>query len=216
MKISIVVPVYNAVKTLPRLLRSLQRQTYKNIEILFVDNNSSDDSLKFLQEKATKDKRIKTYIEKKQGPNYAREKGFKKATGDYIYFCDSDDELDKNALKNFVKVIEKTSADVVIGDYIQITENGEKHMSGIDKGKTDINLKDVKEVLLCKPCLWNKIFRKELIDENFFVKTRIGEDMVIALSCMGRAKKIYYTNNIIYRYYFAETGLSSNVSINSI
>lgn len=212
-KVSIVVPVYNAEKTLPRLIDRLTNQTYKNLEIIMVDNNSKDGSYNYIKEYKKIDKRIILLKENSQGPNYARLTGFKSVTGKYVYFCDSDDFPEFDTIENFINCIEKTQAEVVIGNYNEIDENGviTKIKQGVFKHH-NANLLDYKDFILIKPALWNKIFKKDIIKEDYFVMTRIGEDMTISLLSMMNCEKIFKIDNIVYNYYPDSAGLSSRVS----
>ena len=121
LKVSVIVPIYNAMNVLDKTIPSILNQSYKNIEILLVDNNSTDKSFEYIKSLQQKDDRIIALTEKKQGPNNARKTGLLNSTGDYIMFCDADDYLKENAIKNFVNEIDKSNADVVIGNYIEIT-----------------------------------------------------------------------------------------------
>lgn len=211
--VSIIVPVYNASKTISRLITSLVNQTYKNIEIILVDNNSLDDSLKLLKIFKKEYKKIKVFFEKKQGPSYARKKGFDKSLGDYIYFCDADDYLEKNAISNFIKCINKTNADVVIGNYneFDIDNNFIRKMYGSNNHNNE-NLKEHKKIFLSKPSLWNKIFKKSLINNDSFVYTSLGEDICLTLLAYAKAENIRYIDKTIYNYIINENGLSSMTS----
>lgn len=213
--ISVIVPVYNAKNKINSLLKSLKDQTYKNFEVIFVDNNSKDDSYEYLKNQIKDDKRFKIYKEKKQGPNYARKKGFEKSSGEYVYFCDSDDYLEDDTLYHFVCEISKNNSDVVIGDYIEHNNLDRKYMSGIYQKDTN-NLKNYDDILHVKPALWNKIFKRSLIDNNSFIFTLIGEDMFITVLAMMRAKKITHINKVVYHYILEENGLSSKVSYKNI
>ena len=129
--ISVVVPVYNVYKKADLLIKSLKKQTYKNFEVFLVDNNSTDNSRKYIEKLISGDSRFTILSEKRQGPNYARIKGFENSKGEYIYFCDADDYLENDTLYNFVQEISKNDSDVVIGDYIEHTGEEQKVMRGI-------------------------------------------------------------------------------------
>ena len=218
LKVSIIIPVYNVMDVLDKTIKNILKQTYKNIEIILVDNNSKDDSFKYIKELEKKDNRVKALKEEKQGPNYARKTGFLNATGDYILFCDSDDYLKEDAIHNFVKEIEKSNADVVIGNYIEISEKREviKTKKGVFFNKDIDNLKSKKELLFVKPALWNKIFKKDLIKEEFFIESKIGEDMVITLSAIMLSEKVKYIDKDIYEYVISDDGLSNSVTARNL
>lgn len=215
MKISIIVPVYNAINTLPSLLDSLLNQTYHNLEIILVDNNSKDNSYDYLVEQSKLDKRLIILKELQQGPNYARKTGFLQASGDYVYFCDADDFVMKDAMEKFSNLIIKDkSIDIIIGKYNEVNEKNEiqKHCKGVFYQNASGNLKRYHDIILNKPALWNKIFRRDLITEDSFVFSKIGEDMILTLLAMGKAKKIVYIDDIIYHYIPSDSGLSNSIN----
>ena len=209
--VSIIVPVYNISKKARDLIRTLKSQTYKNIEVILVDNNSNDDTKECLNELIRDDKRFKLFEEKKQGPNYARKKGFENSNGEYIYFCDADDYLEDDAIYQFVCEITKNNSDVVIGDYIEHSGSNIKYMKGIYQNYNG-NLRDYRDIIMIKPALWNKIFKRELIDTNSFIFTYISEDLLITLLSLARSTNITYINKPIYHYIFSDTGLSSTTT----
>ncbi len=96
MKISVIVPVYNAEEYLKNCIMSVVRQTYDNWELILVDDGSSDGSLSIADLAAEKDERIRVIHQKNAGPGAARNRGIKEALGDYVVFLDSDDYIDKN------------------------------------------------------------------------------------------------------------------------
>ncbi len=218
MKVSIIIPIYNAMKYLPIGMEKILKQTYSNIEILLVDNNSKDDSYNYIKELEKKDFRVKALTETRQGPNYARKTGYEASTGDYILFCDSDDFMVEDAVENFVNKIEETNADIVIGNYKEVTRNNEflKEKKGIPYKYNGENLKERKDIIHIKPALWNKIFRRSLIKEDFFITSKIGEDMVITISSMMKAKKIVYMDKTVYHYVPNDEGLSNSVNVKNL
>ena len=106
-KISIVVPVYKVEAYLPKCLNSLISQTYTNIEILLVDDGTPDNSGNICDEYAQKDKRIQVFHIVNKGVSYARNYAMKRATGDYICFVDSDDEVKESYVQHFVEALKK-------------------------------------------------------------------------------------------------------------
>lgn len=218
MKISIIIPVYNAMNFIEECLKGVLNQTYKDLEIILVDNNSKDGSFEYIKSIAEKDNRVKAFTEGKQGPNFARKAGFDIATGDYILFCDADDYMHEDAVEKFVNEIEKNDSDVVIGNYCEIKRNREiiKEKKGIINNQTNTNLKEHKDIIHIKPALWNKIFKKDIIKDDFFITSFIGEDMVITISSMMLANKITYINNIVYDYVPNDEGLSNSVNVRNL
>lgn len=190
--ISIIVPIYNVESKINKLLNSLYKIKNKNIEIILVDNNSIDRSLDIIKKYSMKDKRVKVYKEFKKGANYARLLGYNKSNGKYIYFIDSDDYIESNTFNNIINTIKHNKPDVLIGNYNELDSNYKfiKLMHGFGENN----------ILLYKPSLWNKIFKRELIKKENFIFTEIGEDMYITLPILANTKNIYFFNKPIYNY----------------
>ncbi len=122
MKISVIVPVYNAEEYLKKCIISVVRQTYGNWELILVDDGSSDGSLDIATQAAEKDARIRVIHQKNAGPGAARNRGIKEASGDYVVFLDSDDYIDKNYFQ--LLVLKARINDVVFIDVCQIDGKG--------------------------------------------------------------------------------------------
>ena len=203
--ISIILPVYNAEKYIKRALKSLINQSYKNIEILCIDDGSKDNSYNIIKE--FKDERIKLFRQENSGPAKARNVGLSNSKGEYIMFCDADDWYEPNMCELMLETIIKQNVDFVIcGCNIVDTYN-----TSI-RSKEEFNYFKLKfngycnigiyEFLMLNSMLWNKIFKKKIIDEynikfidgyehddtNFFYKY---------LCCSNHFYSIY---NKIYNY----------------
>lgn len=114
-KISIIIPVYNTAKYLPSCLNSVVNQTYQNLEIILINDGSTDNSLQIIQKYTKKDSRIKVINQKNQGQSAARNAGLKKATGDYISFIDSDDKIKPDFIKKLLAAYNKNTSLSVCG-----------------------------------------------------------------------------------------------------
>lgn len=122
--ISVIIPVYNVEKYLHECVDSVLRQTYKNLEIILVDDGSTDSSGKICDEYAEKDNRIIVIHKKNEGPSKTRNAGLERATGKYIYFLDSDDYIENNALELLFNIAESNQADLVFFDARSFSDNG--------------------------------------------------------------------------------------------
>lgn len=122
-KVSIVVPVYNSSKTIDRCINSLLNQSYKNIEIVLVDDGSKDDSLKIIKKYKKDNKNVIAVHQENQGAGIARNTGIKKSSGDYVTFVDSDDELAEEAIEKMVNKLKKDT-DVLVSGFKKIDSNG--------------------------------------------------------------------------------------------
>lgn len=181
--VSIVIPVYNVEKYIDKCIQSILKQTYKNIEIIFVDDGSTDKSGEICDLVAEKDERFLVVHKKNEGVSVARNTALKCCKGDYITFIDPDDWIEENFIFNLVNELEKNNVDSVCCTFIHT--DGKKWLAGepkedIKKGK-DI-IQNIMEENWYTTVIWNKLFKRECIyreKDNFieFEKNRtVGED----------------------------------------
>lgn len=219
-KISIIVPIYNVEKYIDKAMESIVNQTYKNLEIILINDESKDKSIKICEKYIKNDTRIKLVNQKNKGLSGARNTGLENATGDYIMFIDPDDTFELNACENLYKEIEKTNADYVIANYRNMDEDDTKW----DKPAFDTNKYKKMQVSIKEPTkcfyvmnsgVWNKIFRKEFLDaiKVKFVEKTPAEDAIFTTYCFIKAQKVYYTPEIVYNYRLRESdSISSSCS----
>lgn len=163
-KISIIVPVYNSEKYLLNCLRALSVQTLKDIEVVCIDDGSTDKSLAILTKHAEKDKRFKVYTQKNAGPATARNEGLKKAQAPYLMFCDADDWYEPNMCECLYQKIKAGAYDVVSCYPILEIEDGGNRPIPKEHYFPPKGLSTVPIRLNC--FLWSKIFKKSLIDQH--------------------------------------------------
>lgn len=206
-KITVIVPVYNVENYLEEAINSVISQTYKNLEILIIDDGSTDNSSQICDKYAKKDIRIKVFHQTNKGLSGARNTGLKNATGKYIMFLDSDDKFEPQACETMYKFIERTKADYAIGNYINIDEDGSKWENPIFKKDTykefTLSIKDYeKSFYIMNSAVWNKIFRKSFLDSlNItFVERLPAEDAIFTTTCFIKSKKVCYIPEVIYQY----------------
>lgn len=204
-KISIVSPVFNVEKFLARCLDSLINQTLSDIEIILVDDKSSDKSLDICKEYAQKDSRIKVVeLEGFKGVSYARNEGLKLATGEFIGFVDSDDYIDLNFYEKLYNSAIKNDADIAYSSIIRKYPNKEKYRLKIDEEK--ISTEDADKFFSCKvvemPSIWNKIYRKTYFDKVGlnFVEGMYYEDKLFVAKAVHFANKVVAVPDINYFY----------------
>lgn len=154
--VSVIIPVYNSEKTIEKCLKSILNQTLKNIEIIVINDCSKDNSLEIL--KKYKDKIIIIDNKKNLGPSASRNKGLKKATGQYIGFVDSDDYIDKNMYKRLVSKMSNDVDLVCCSRYNVMNEEIKEITNKYGKCK-------IKEFSKTSNYIWDKIFKKEIIDK---------------------------------------------------
>lgn len=204
-KVSVIVPVYNTEKYLKRCIDSIVNQTYANLEIILVDDGSTDNSQNICKEYAQADKRICVISGENYGVSHARNEGMRKATGDFLYFVDSDDLLSINAIDTMVKEFEKVDCELVIAGYSEM-ENDEKAVKK-SWGKLTLTSNDAKKSVLDESgaggYLWNKLFIASLIKENdikFDEQICVWEDVLFVMEYIDKCKKVDLIDDIVYVY----------------
>ena len=208
--ISVIVPVYNVEQYLDRCISSIVNQTYKNLEIILIDDGSPDSCPKLCDEWAQKDKRIKVIHKRNGGLMAAWIDGVKASTGNYISFVDSDDWCELNMIEELYKPFVEFDVDLTICDYNRAKDASKKVEPGVKMEISTLlqneeleNIKKYKERFLTS-YRWNKLFKKESILNNLkYCDTRIGlcEDVCISVACVLDSKKIYYVRKALYSYY---------------
>lgn len=204
--ITIIVPIYNCQNCINRGIDSLINQTYRDIEIILIDDGSTDQSGKICDEYSKKDARIRVIHKKNGGVSSARNLGLDIANGNYILFMDSDDYLDETAVEDLVNMIKK--------DYLPRL-NIARHFkedwidysvfSKISSNKFIIDVIDSKADGYC----WGYLFDKELIEVKFDENTSFMEDTVFLFNYLNKIKYLVATPNSFYNYIDNKNGISS-------
>jgi len=201
--ISIIVPVYNVKEYLKRCVESLINQTYRNIEIIIVDDGSTDGSELLCDNFKNTDKRIKVFHKKNGGLSDARNFGISHSTGQYIGFVDSDDFIDKNMYEILMKNIIKNDADISICKFTITNKNSFKI-----KPETDIKVfskeEAMKEVMLgnyFQSHVCNKLFKRKLFSNLKFPEKKWYEDVYSMHLLIHNSEKIVSSNYCGYAYF---------------
>lgn len=203
MKISIIVPVYNAEKYIGICIDSILKQTYRNFELLLINDGSSDNSLEVLNQYSKKDKRIRVIDQKNMGVAKTRNKGIQLAKGEYLTFIDNDDYIDKDYLEQFMKVCD--TKDIVIGGYRRVNLEGKMLM------KLILDDTDWAKYTFITP--WARFFRKEFLLENKieFFSYPIGEDIYFNLKAYSLTDNIKIIPYIGYNWLYNDTSVSNTI-----
>lgn len=214
--ISIVVPVYNAQDTIQRCIESVRKQTYKNWELILVEDGSVDDSLAICRTYAEKDERIILFSQGNQGVSAARNHGIKNASGDYILFLDSDDAIAIDMLEKYADIICRFRPDAVIGSIRIIKESGERELKG--PKKTGIFGQEIWNCIAenSEPFGWagGKAFRREMIKINqleFRHNMKSQEDLEFNLRVYAKSSVLYVTEYAGYDYYYVPSARTPNI-----
>ena len=210
MKISIVIPVYNAEKTIKRLLDSIDAQTYKNYEIIIINDGSTDKTEEILLKNKTN--KIKIISKKNEGVGKARKIGYENVTGDLVFFCDSDDYLyDNYVLEKINNKFTNNNIDILMFDVLDITKNDKKVVNcfsnKVEPGLHNIN--EINNYFLFGP-LFLKVFRKDKLTKDCFVEFNNFEDTYTTYKCLNHCTNFYYENDIYY--IFDETANSKSLT----
>ena len=204
--ISVIIPVYNVEKYLGRCLDSVVNQTFTDIEIICINDGSSDNSLEILKRYAQRDRRIKIFTQENSGLSASRNVGMKYASGDYIYFIDSDDYLVKTAFEELYKIATINNTDLIIFKLLNF-ENQTNHV--ISKRYHEMfflkninyifNYKDIKEHLFSVDVTTcTKFFKRELLDGLHFQEGLIFEDNLFYVDYIFKAKRIIFYDKYLY------------------
>lgn len=204
-RVSIIVPVFNVEKYIERCVKSLENQSYKNLEIILVDDESPDRCPQMCDEYAKKDERIKVLHKKNGGLSDARNAGLDVATGKYIAFVDSDDWVEKNFIETLYKNAKKENADIsIIGCTLVWDDGRKKQLSNDDEYYLFDRETAIRELLkqkkfYCMTC--QKMYKREIFDTVRFPVGKLYEDVAISLPTFLQAEKIVVCGRSGYNYY---------------
>lgn len=210
-KVSVIVPVYNAEKTIKKAVCSILNQSYADLEIILINDGSMDNSLNICIEFAEKDNRVVVFSKNNAGVSSARNMGLEVAQGDFCCFVDSDDWIEKDYIERLVQSMK--SVDCVIAGYTKEIGDDENYSYLTDR---IYDLKNISDSQICPlfsfgfihPC-WNKLFKMTIINENqikFDTKIHISEDSVFCINYLMKCDKISTINFASYHYCINKEG----------
>lgn len=203
--ISIIVAVYNTEKYLARCMDSIIAQTYKDFEVIVIDDGSTDSSPFICDSYAHRDERIRVIHRKNGGLSVARNEGLKLAKGDFIIFADSDDYLTENALELLVDVQKKNKCDLVIGGYTRVYDDGKMIVCGFpfeekvreisEKEFWNLSIDNMSAIVA-----WGKLYSKEILEGIIYPEGKINEDMAVLLDIVKKCHSIFCLNESLVFY----------------
>lgn len=216
-KVSIIVPIYNVEECLEKCIESILRQSYTDIEVILVNDGSTDNSGDICTKYAKADSRVKYVKQENGGVSGARNKGLDVATGRYIAFVDSDDVINVDFIKTLYELLIKEKADISACAHCTISDYNEVD---INDTKTDnVNIYELNNELMSNKelavkhtnqliCLWNKLYKKELFDGIRFPEGKVFEDMYVYYKILDKSKKTIYMDRVLYYYYMRDNSIS--------
>lgn len=203
--VSIIMPVYNAENTIESSIRSIVNQSYKEIELIVINDGSNDESESICKQLAEEDSRIKYYSQDNAGPSAARNLGLKVVKGEYVAFIDSDDTFNEKAIE--MMLLKGKDADLVIAGYQNIKEQDKRFIGG-QVIPDELTGEYTKQTFLDQYShffeaklihyIWHKLYRSDYINTlKFDESIKIGEDLVFNLNYIDRINKIKAINEIV-------------------
>lgn len=221
--VSVIVPVYNAEKYLSEAIESVLNQTYKDFELLLINDRSTDNSREICEKYAAEDNRI-VLLEndtEHHGPGPTRNIGLDHATGEYIYFMDADDGIDQSLLQCAVNRMLETNADIVQFGVVYEQGGGKEPAVYCHKGKDVFTREEMKKDFLAfwngnRMSLWLQFFRSEKVKSIRFENILNGEDVCYAMDALCNAEVIAYLPEALYHYRFLESSVSHRWINNTI
>lgn len=212
--VSVIVPIYNVENYLSQCIESIIKQTYKNLEIILVDDGSPDNCGSICDEYAAKDERIHVVHKKNGGLSDARNAGMQIMSGEFLMFVDSDDWLQNDCIEILYGIQKKYMADLVIGG-VQKIEDVTGNIIWSTENATpleytyDSNEEAMKDMFINGCASWARLYKKSIHEGIWFPKGEINEDEAIVLKIMDRCEKIVKTNHVIYNYRFRTESITS-------
>lgn len=219
--VSIIIPVYNVEKYLKQCIESIIGQSYKNLEIIIIDDGSTDSSGNICDAFAKKDARITVIHQKNQGLSCARNAGIDCATGDWIYFIDSDDWVNQAMIENLLNIAVKNNADISSCSSCDVSEDGRvlkpindtKKLYVFSKEHIIHGLLDSRKFIRFE--VWNKLWNRKLIGDVRFIKGQKDEDVYFDRMLFAKCNKIEYLDLTLHYYRIQRPG-NSNSAFNTI
>lgn len=203
--ISIVIPVYNVEPYLRQCLDSVTGQSYDNIEIILVDDGSTDKSGLICEEYASYDRRIRVVHKENGGLSDARNLGLELCSGKYVTFIDSDDFVARNYVEELYRILTESGAEISVCDYKEFYTEQEPDQCSDEDTKIVFDRMQALEQIYGKYCVqmttaWGKLYKVELFDTIRFPVGRVHEDVFVAHRLLYKASKVAFTTQKLYFY----------------
>ncbi len=209
--ISVIIQIYGIEKYLDKCVSSVANQTYKNLEIILVDDESPDNCPQMCERWAERDSRIKVIHKKNGGLSDARNAGMKIASGSYISYIDGDDFIHRDMLSALYNVMRRDESDIAICNVRKFFEDEsleDENISAEPESKILDTEQAQRELMLCrdiKQHVWNRLYKREITDNLFFDYGKYHEDVFWSYKAFDRAKKVSLVSEQLY-YYLQRSG----------
>lgn len=203
-KVTVIVPVYNTEKQLERCVVSIRKQTYTNLEILLIDDGSTDDSPALCDKQAEEEERIRVIHKENGGVSSARNRGLEEAAGEFIVFVDSDDWIEEEMIATMVEKAEAYQVSLVVCDYVRTGEKREK-MNGkkeqlFSSGQTLEKYLSEDKIVRIPHSVWGKLFSRDLIGRRRFPLIKRTEELLFSTEIFCEMKQCIYVPKSFYHY----------------
>ena len=210
-KVSVIVPCYNSGEYIETCLRSFEKQTFKDFEILVVDDCSKDDTMDvvcaYMKQSDLTIRLLKN--EENRGPSYSRSSGIAHAAGSYVAFCYSDDWYEEDYLQLMYEKSQEENADIVIADYYTVSSQGQKNEKVLGIQKT-LSAAEALAINVDSMCIM--LCRRSLFDGLELPNLRNGEDMAVIPALLSRANRIAFVEKCLYNYLYRESSASNRAN----
>lgn len=214
--ISVIIPCFQAGKYIKRCLTSVLAQSYSNVEVIVVDDGSTDNSSSVIKEIADEDNRVRYIYQDNQGVSSARNKGLANAKGEYITFVDSDDTIKPNMYEILINLIKENDADISHCSYCRDDGKEVRNISG----SGEIIIYESEEIACSllegkrySPGCWNKMFKKAVVQDIYFdERYKITEDLLYTFFAFQKARKAVFCDLCLYVYHASETSSCNNTN----
>lgn len=212
MKVSLIIPVYNVEKYVEKCLQSVERQTYKDIEVIIVNDGSTDNSHKIVDEYVKKNENFQCYSIENRGLGGARNYGMEQAQGEYVCFLDSDDYIASDCIEKMITKAKEDDSDIVVCNSYDVKEDGtiiSQYSNDFETSITSVYKEPA--ILFNRVSAWGKLYKKSLFHGLAFVSREWYEDMRMTPKLFLKARQITYIEDALF-YYVQRSGSIMNSS----
>ncbi|MDK0881995.1 glycosyltransferase family 2 protein [Clostridium perfringens] len=198
--VSVIIPVYNVQQYIEKCLNSVLEQSYNNIEVIIVNDGSTDNSLSIINNIISNKENVKLIVQKNKGLSSARNSGLKFSKGKYIFLLDSDDYIQKDVIDKMVNKAEKDDSDIVIGKYNIIESSNKKNKEStqfLDESIILNNIRALEELFLSNKFhfhAWGKLYKKSLFADIEYPVGRYYEDIATTYKLIYKSQRISFVN----------------------